>query len=57
MSGVVIAVNQAVADNPALLNDDPYGKAWLIKLSMNHTEEINQLLSADQYSETIAGEH
>ena len=57
VSGVVIAVNQAVADNPALLNDDPYGKAWLIKLSMNHTEEINQLLSADQYSETIAGEH
>ena len=57
VSGVVIAVNQDVADNPALLNDDPYGKAWLVKLSINHSEEVEQLLTAEQYSESIEGEH
>lgn len=57
ISGVVTAVNQEVADNPALLNDDPYGKAWLVKLSINHNEQIDQLLSAEQYSANIEGGH
>ncbi len=57
ISGVVIAVNQDVTDNPALLNDDPYGKAWLVKLSINHNDQIEQLLNAEQYSASIEGDH
>ena len=57
VSGVVIAVNQVVADHPALLNNDPYNKAWLVKLSVTNTDNINQLLDASQYSDIIAEEH
>lgn len=57
VGGVVTAVNQEVVENPALLNEDPYGKAWLVKLSVPQVDEINHLLSADEYSESIAEEH
>lgn len=57
IAGVVMAVNQVVASHPALLNHDPYNKAWLVKLTPHNAGDCNQLLSASQYSESIAGEH
>ena len=56
ISGVVTAVNQALTEHPELLNHDPYGEAWLVKLSTNQTTDLSPLLSAAQYAETIAGE-
>lgn len=56
VSGVVTAVNQEVANHPEILNSDPYGKGWLVKLAIK-TEDVNPLLSATQYREAIAGEH
>lgn len=57
VSGVVSAVNAAVVDNPALVNSDPYVAGWLVKLKPSHRDEMNDLLSADQYQNEIAEEN
>lgn len=57
ITGVVTAVNEAVVDNPAIVNSDPYSKGWLVKLKPSHPDELNKLLSADQYKNEIAEEH
>lgn len=57
VSGVVLEVNQEVADNPALLNQDPYGQAWLVKLAIKNPDEVSSMLSADEYSNIIEVGH
>ncbi len=57
ISGVIVAVNQQVSEDPALVNNDPYGAGWLVKIKASNLEEINALLSAEQYQEEIAGDH
>lgn len=57
VAGVVIAINDEVASNPSLLNQDPYGNAWLVKMEVNNHDDIQHMLSAEEYSETIAGDH
>lgn len=57
VSGVVVEVNQEVADNPALLNQDPYGQAWLVKLAIKNPDDVNKMLSADEYSKIIEAGH
>lgn len=47
VSGVVVEVNQAVIDDPSLVNSDPYGAAWLIRVEVS---EEGPLLSADEYA-------
>ena len=54
-SGEIIEVNPALADTPEIVNKDPYGEGWLIKIKLSDTSELNDLLSADAYKE-IAGE-
>lgn len=53
MSGVVKAVNEALLDNPALVNEDPYG-AWLVQVEEVSDEE--ELLDAAAYEAHCAGE-
>lgn len=57
ISGLVTAVNQSVNENPALVNSDPYGAGWLVKLKANNPEEVNALLDADQYLKETAEDH
>ena len=57
VSGVVIAVNQEACDNPAIVNSDPYGKGWLVKIRLTDPAELGSLLSADQYENELAGSH
>ncbi len=57
VSGVVVAVNQDVSSNPALINTDPYGAGWLVKIKARDPEELNRLLSAAEYTSQIADEH
>lgn len=57
VSGVVIAVNEEVSANPALVNSDPYEAGWLVKIKASNPQEINQLLNADQYEKEIAEDH
>lgn len=57
VSGVVIAVNEMVIENPALVNAEPYTAGWLVKLKPTHPEEIKTLLSAEQYQNEITEDH
>jgi glycine cleavage system H protein len=49
-SGEVIEVNAALADDPGLLNSDPYGKGWLIKVKVSDKSGLNSCMSADKYN-------
>ena len=55
VSGEVVEVNKPVADNPALVNTDPYGNGWLCRIRLSTTGETDGLLSADQYRAQIGG--
>lgn len=53
VSGEVIELNETLADDPETVNEDPYGKGWLIKIKLSDTSELEALLSADAYQEII----
>lgn len=57
ISGVVVAINQRVNDDPALVNSDPYGAGWLVKIQASNLDEMKTLLNYEQYQHEIAGEH
>jgi glycine cleavage system H protein len=49
VSGVVSAVNSELANNPALVNSDPYNAGWMLKIKPSNPAEFNQLLSVEDY--------
>jgi len=49
VKGKILEVNPALADEPELVNNDPYGAGWMIKLEVANAEDINALLDVDQY--------
>ena len=53
VSGKVLEVNPELEDKPELINEDPYGKGWMIKISLNDPSEPDSLLSAEKYQELI----
>ena len=53
LEGEVVAVNEALDDDPSLVNSDPYGDGWMIKLKLADPSEVSSLLSADSYAEHI----
>jgi glycine cleavage system H protein len=53
VSGEVIAVNKPVVDDPALVNSDPYGNGWFFQVKLAQRDELNQLLSAGDYTKQI----
>src|SRR2546425_5404259 len=53
VSGLIVEVNQAIVDNPALVNSDPYGGGWFYKIKLTQPAELNNLLSAEAYSAQI----
>lgn len=53
VSGKVIEVNGSLLNTPDLINKDPYGEGWIIKIQMNNKEEINNLLNASKYKELV----
>jgi glycine cleavage system H protein len=55
VGGVVVAVNEALADNPQLLNDDPYGDGWLIEIDAADVAALDSLLDADAYRSLTEG--
>jgi glycine cleavage system H protein len=54
VSGEVIEVNAGLEDNPATVNEDPYGKGWMIKVKLSDTSELDNLLSAEDYAALVA---
>lgn len=53
LAGKVTEFNSALEDEPELLNSDPYGKGWIIKLDIGDSADITELLSAEQYQESL----
>ena len=49
VSGTVTAVNNALSDNPGLVNKDPYGQAWMIKVKISDPKELDRLLGVEEY--------
>ncbi len=56
VSGNVEEVNDAIIDSPEVINDDPYGDAWMLKVEIAGPEELEDLLSADEYQSFIEEE-
>jgi len=49
LSGEVIEINEGLADSPEILNSDPYGQGWMIKIKITDVEEVDNLLDAESY--------
>lgn len=54
VSGEVTEVNSSLEDEPELVNDDPHGDGWLIRLRFSSSDDLKELMSAEQYEEYIA---
>lgn len=57
VAGQVVEVNQALADSPELLNKDPYGAGWILRLRPQDTAALGALLDAQAYQAFVAAEH
>ena len=53
VSGEVLEINETINDQPELVNNDPYGEGWMIKISVANPEELNTLLDAEGYKALI----
>jgi len=53
VTGKIIEVNLELEDSPERINDDPYGDGWMYKIEMEDPDEVNDLLDADAYTESI----
>ena len=53
VAGEVIEVNEAVSDDPELLNEDPHGEGWLIKIRFSSASDLKDLMNAEKYEEYV----
>ena len=53
LTGKVVEFNAELEDRPELLNTDPYGKGWIIKLDIGDSADTTELLTAEQYQESL----
>ncbi|KHE42708.1 MULTISPECIES: glycine cleavage system protein GcvH [Rikenellaceae] len=53
VSGEILEFNEALENDPALVNKDPYGAGWIIKVNMANPAEVDTLLSADDYAKLV----
>jgi glycine cleavage system H protein len=53
VSGTITELNPALADSPELVNSDPYGAGWMIKLKVDHPEDLKKLMDAKAYGELV----
>lgn len=53
MAGKVLEFNKELESNPELVNDDPYGKGWMIKIAFDADVDMSELLDADGYKELV----
>ncbi|XGV88822.1 MAG: glycine cleavage system protein GcvH [Limnothrix sp. BL-A-16] len=56
VSGDVVAINNEVDSSPELVNEDPYGDGWLVKIRMSDPQELDRAMTADTYSSLVSGQ-
>ena len=54
LAGEIAEINEALADKPELVNEDPHGDGWMVKIRLADASEVESLLDADAYREHIA---
>jgi glycine cleavage system H protein len=54
LSGEVIAVNEQLSDNPQLINEDPYGEGWLVRVRLSDPGEVDGLMDSAAYVATLS---
>lgn len=55
VGGEILEMNPAIEETPDVVNKDPYGKGWMIKIKISNPSEVNDLLSPEKYSALIGG--
>ena len=53
VAGTILEVNSALNDNPELVNSDPYGEGWMVKIEVSDTEALNSLLDPSAYEQMV----
>ena len=53
LSGEIVEVNEALADAPETINDDPYGEGWLVRIRLSDASEVDALMDAETYQRTL----
>jgi glycine cleavage system H protein len=56
VAGTVVAVNEALSDKPETINEDAYGEGWLFVLEIDEPDQLNELLSPDDYGQLLEDE-
>ena len=55
LSGEIVEVNEALAENPQAINEDPYGEGWLVRVRLSDPSETQALIDAGAYSSSLGG--
>lgn len=55
ISGEVVVINEGLNDNPELLNEDPHGKGWILKIKIKNPSELEKLMSVGDYEKFLEG--
>ena len=55
MNGTIVAVNEALSDTPELINQDPFGEGWMIKISLEDASSYDSLMDAQAYKANCEG--
>jgi len=54
VSGTVLEINDALPDGPEIINEEPYGDGWMVRVEMTDMGDLNDLMTADEYAEFVA---
>ena len=55
ISGEIIALNETLEDTPEMVNEDPYGAGWMVKVQCNDLSQLDNLLDAEAYTSLVTG--
>lgn len=53
VTGTIVEVNEALEDNPELVNSDPYGKGWMVKIKVTDANQLSELIDSEAYQKLI----
>lgn len=54
VAGEILEINEKLEMEPELVNDDPYGEGWMVKISVSDKSQLDELMSSDEYKEIVA---
>lgn len=54
VDGEIVAINEELELEPELVNDDPYGDGWMVKISVSNPSQLDDLMSVDEYKEIVS---